>query len=178
MATATPTKKRPRGRAVKQASRGELVQTLQKAIIAKGGELSNNDFHRRRFGLYPLGQYEREFGGLAAAMRAAVPDGPISDSATSDKAKDKALTAALEKAAVPARSEFVKGIVTIEKAGVASVVQADDITNVVRMIRFVGDDTTADILMAWTEASGALPTGPSYTYSARAGDTTISLQIV
>lgn len=169
MATAT---KRGRGVRVPRQTREQMLDGLKQAREQKGKDLSQSDFAKRRFDLLPVGHYEREFGTVKDAILIAAE--PVSEP------KDAALTEAMEQAAPEPKPawETTRGIVTIEKQGVSSVVQADDITNVVRMIRFVGDDTTADILASWVRANEDLPTGPSYSYSARAGETTITLQVV
>jgi hypothetical protein len=178
MATATRTPRLyGKGAKIPRQSREELTEGLSRARREKGEALTGNDFHKRRFDLMPPGHYTREFGSIKEALAIAntlvQPDPVLAD--VMEAAAEPAVPVA--KVATPAWRS-VRAIVTVAKDGVEASVQDDDVSNIIKLVRFVGDDTTADILNAWRLASEEMPAGPSYSYTARAGDVTISMQIV
>ncbi len=175
MATAT-TGPRLHGKGAKipRQSREDLLMGVQSAASEKGERLSVNDFHRRKFDLMPVGHYVREFGSVTEAIDLAAETSPIEAERTKqERYVDPVLAEAMEAAA--SKDGKLRGSVTVSRQGVESTINADDLTDIVKFARFLGDDATADILNQWRMVTSEMPEGFTYGYTAQLGDTKISL---
>lgn len=176
MATATKPRMHGKGAKIPPASREDLLAGIQTAAAEKGRPLSQNDFHRRKFDLRPVGHYEKEFGSVTGAIKLASDTSPIvAEREKQQRYADPVLTEAMEK--IVDNGRVLRGAVTVTRSGVDATVAAADISDIIKFARFLGDEATANILDTWRNVSTEMPEGFNYTYGAAMGDTKISLNI-
>jgi hypothetical protein len=148
-----------RGVRVPRQTRDQMIEGLHIARSRKGSRLVQHDIIHRKFGLLPQTHYKREFGSLGAAILISEGhDAPSSEAPAPDKSRKR---------------KPVGGRVTV-RGGETSVLECDDVAEISKLTRMLGDSTFAAMLEAWSDCVVRLPEGSiTYTFSGSLGDTVV-----
>lgn len=134
----------------------QLLQTLRVAEREKGKRVTQTDCLQRKYGLAPLGQYEKAFGSLNAAIAKATEDNAVAEPTMGSVRKER-----------ESRSTFSLAI-SIE-GNTISTVKAENVSEFTRLFAAAGDPDSANVIEGMEHAFKRIEDDVELSITARKG---------